>query len=323
MSADPFSDILEFTRAETLVTGGFTAGGRWAIRFPPPDKIKFFAVVKGHCWVRIEGENEPIGVGPGDAGLISVPRSFVLSSDPGVEPVDAMALFRGAATNTAHLGDGEDFSYLGGHVLLDPTSQELLADALPPWIHIRAELPQAVAFGWLLDQLVQERSSILPGSKLASEQLAQLLFIQILRAHLTTSDTLPNGWFRALADPRIAPALRSMHRDPSHAWGLEELARVAAMSRTMFAVHFKKVVGVAPLAYLAAWRMRLAARALREEDVPVAVLAHTLGYTSESAFSNAFKRMTGSSPNRYRSDARQDSSTCPDPSASPEPAQVF
>ncbi len=46
MSVDPFSDILKFTRAESLVTGGFTAGGPWALRFPAPDKIKFFAVVK-------------------------------------------------------------------------------------------------------------------------------------------------------------------------------------------------------------------------------------------------------------------------------------
>jgi AraC-like DNA-binding protein len=216
-----------------------------------------------------------------------------------------MDLFRG--TTFAHHGEGEDFSYLGGHVQLDPTSHELLADALPPWIHIRAELPQAAAFGWLLKQLVQEHASNLPGSKLASEQLAQLLFIQILRVHLATSESLPTGWLRALADPRIAPALRSIHREPSHSWGLEELARTAAMSRTMFAVRFKEVAGVAPLAYLAAWRMRLAMRALREEEVPVAMLARSLGYTSESAFSNAFKRMIGTSPKQYRSAARSTS----------------
>jgi len=79
-------------------------------------------------------------------------------------------------------------------------------------------------FQWLLEQLVRERSSNLPGASLASDQLAQLLFIQIVRAHLGTSSTLPLGWLRALADARIAPALRSMHSNPGHAWGLEELA---------------------------------------------------------------------------------------------------
>jgi len=49
MTADPFSDILKLSNAETFVSGGFTAGGLWAIRFPAPDKIKFFALVKGKC----------------------------------------------------------------------------------------------------------------------------------------------------------------------------------------------------------------------------------------------------------------------------------
>lgn len=322
MSADPFSDILKFTHAETLVTGTFTAGGHWAVRFPPPEKIKFFAVVKGRCWVRIDGENAPIEVGPGDVGLMTARRSFILSSDLETAPVEAMGVFSGARTKTAHLGDGEDFNYLGGHVLLDPACQELLADALPPWIHVRAELPQAVAFGWLLDQLVRERSSDQPGSALASEQLAQLLFIQILRAHLATPATLPIGWLRALADKRIAPALRSIHRDPSHPWSLEELARAAAMSRTTFAVRFKEVAGMPPLTYLTAWRMRLAERALREDDVPVTDLAYSLGYTSESAFSNAFKRMRGTSPNRYRSVARSGKARISRASTLPEPAQI-
>jgi AraC-like DNA-binding protein len=204
----------------------------------------------------------------------------------------------------AHLGEGEDFSYLGGHVLLDPTSRELLADALPPWIHVPATSPQATAFQWLLEQLVRERSSNLPGAILASDQLAQLLFIQILRAHVGTSSNLPVGWLRALADARIAPALRSMHSKPGHAWGLEELAKETAMSRTTFAVRFKEAAGVSPLDYLTTWRMRLAKRALREDDIAVSELARSLGYTSESAFSNAFKRRIGSAPGRYRSTVR-------------------
>jgi AraC-like DNA-binding protein len=50
--------------------------------------------------------------------------------------------------------------------------------------------------------------------------------------------------------------------------------------------------------------MRLAERALREETTAVAVIGQSLGYTSESAFSNAFKRVTGVSPRACRSAAR-------------------
>lgn len=303
MSGDPFSDILKFTNAESLATGGFSAGGAWAIRFPAPDKIKFFAVVKGTCWVSIDGNDEPFCFGSGDVGLLTAKRSFVLASDPSVVPVDAMALFSGAGRSTVTLGNGDDFAQIGGHVLLDPASGSLLSGVLPPWIHVPATSPQAAKFRWLLEQLVEERAADLPGAQLVSAQLSQLLFIQILRAHLQTSSPM-TGWLRALGNPRIAPALRLMHGDPARSWHLDELASACAMSRTTFASHFRASAGVAPLAYLAEWRMRLAQRRLREENAPVAVVAQSLGYSSESAFSHAFKRMTGHSPKAYRQVAR-------------------
>jgi AraC-like DNA-binding protein len=188
-------------------------------------------------------------------------------------------------------------------VLLDPISGRLLADVLPPWIHVRAASAQATAFRWLLEQLMDERAGDLPGAQLVSAQLSQLLFIHILRAHLQTSQAMPSGWLRAMGDPRIAPALRLMHGDPARSWHLEELARACAMSRTTFAFHFKAIAGIAPLTYLTEWRMRLAERAFREQEISVAAVAQSLGYTSESAFSNAFKRATGRSPRAYRKNA--------------------
>ncbi|RAZ79801.1 AraC family transcriptional regulator [Mesorhizobium atlanticum] len=300
MTVDPFSDVLTLTNAEAVVTGGFTAGGPWAISFPGRDKIKFFAVVKGSCWVTLEGEPEPFRFETGDVGLLAARRGFVLASDPGVPPVDAMSLFTGAGRTLVTLGDGSEFAHIGGHVLLDPARGGLLADLLPPWIHTRAASPQAAIFRWLLDRLIEERDAAQPGAELASAQLTQLLFIEILRSHLDRASLMPAGWLKALAEPRIAPALRLMHGDPARAWHLEELAKACAMSRTSFAVHFRTIAGVAPLTYLTEWRMRLAERALREERTPVAVVARTLGYTSESAFSNAFKRVNGKSPMAYR-----------------------
>jgi AraC-like DNA-binding protein len=300
MTADPFSDILKLARAETLVTGDFTAGGPWAIRFPVPKSIKFFAVIKGHCWVILDGE-PPIRFGTGDVGLLSARRAFVLASEPIVSPVEAMAIFSGAGKTTAQIGDGSEFAHIGGHVLLDPASGRLLADVLPPWIHVQAALPEAGIFRWLLDRLDEERASSLPGAELASAQLAQLLFIQILRAHLAGSNLVRANWLRALGDPRIAPAIRLMHGDPARDWHLEDLSEACAMSRTTFAERFRMVAGVSPLAYLSNWRMRLAEQALRAQaDRPIALIARSVGYTSESAFSNAFKRATGVSPKTYR-----------------------
>ncbi len=300
MTNEPFSDILKLTRAETLVTGGFTAGGPWAIRFPIPKTIKFFAVLKGSCWVTLDGQ-EAIHFSAGDVGLLSAPLAFELSSDPSLPPVDAMSLFSGAGKTDVQIGDGSDFAHIGGHVLLDPTSGRVLAEVLPPWIHVQADRPEAATFRWLLDRLAKERPNHLPGAELAVAQLAQLLFIEILRAHLSQNGVEQIGWLRALADPGIAPAIRLMHADPARSWHLEDLSAACAMSRTTFAERFRTVAGVAPLAYLTNWRMRLAERALREEArQPVASIATTVGYASESSFSNAFKRVTGASPREFR-----------------------
>ncbi len=309
MAVDPFSDILKLVNAQSVVSGGFTAGGSWAISFQPPGKIKFFGVVKGNCWLCVDGEETPVRVEAGDMFLLSAQRSFVLADDLAAVPVDAKTVFTPNAGTIAKLGEGDDCFLIGGHVLLDSARGGLLADILPPLIHVRAASPQAMVLQWLLDQLVRERVAELPGASFASAQLAQLMFVQILRAHLETSGPLAAGLLRAISDPLIAPALRLMHSDPGHSWQLEELAKAAAMSRTTFAVHFKLAAGVAPLTYLTEWRMRLAERALREEDTPVSVLARSLGYMSESAFSNAFKRVIGIAPKRYRSTAKAYGST--------------
>lgn len=300
MRVDPFSDILKLAKAESLVTGGFTAGGRWAIRFPAPKTIKFFAVVKGNCWVTLDGE-APIHFETGDVGLLSAPRAFVLASDPDAPALDAMDLFSGAGRTEAQLGDGGDFAHIGGHVLLDPGNGPLLGSMLPPWIHVRGKQTQAATFRWLLDRLNDERRSALPGAGLAAGQLAQLLFIEVMRAHIGSPHADRAGLLRALADPRLIPAIRLIHGDPTRPWQLTDLAEACAMSRTTFAERFRTVAGVTPLSYLTQWRMRLAEQALREtRDRPVGLIAQAVGYTSESAFSNAFKRVTGTSPRAYR-----------------------
>jgi AraC-like DNA-binding protein len=307
MTVDPFSDILKLANAQSVVSGGFTAGGAWAIRFPAFDKLKFSAMIRGNCWLLVDGNdgrNEPVRVEAGDVFLLSAHCSFVLASDLSAAPIEAASVFSPHISEVVNLGGGDEYLQIGGFVRLDAASGALLADVLPPLIHVRAGSPHAPVLRWLLDQLVHERAAELPGANLASAQLAQLIFIQILRAHLDASGDLPVGWMRALGDQRIAPALRLMHSDPARSWQLEELSRAAAMSRTTFVVRFKTAAGVPPLTYLLNWRMRLAERALRAENVPVSALALSLGYTSESAFSNAFKRTVGMAPKRYRDAAR-------------------
>ncbi|MER5936080.1 AraC family transcriptional regulator [Streptomyces sp. NPDC001928] len=306
MTADPLSEALAVADARSVFSGGFTAGGTWAIRLRGRDKLKVVAVVRGSCLLVREEGGEPLKLSEGDVVVSDGRRPYVLCSELGVEPLDSADVTVDPVTRTARLGDGtdEDVVCVSGHIDLSRDSGELLRRALPELIHVRSDAAEASALRWLIGQLAEEVKTRRAGVEFASDHLAQLMFVQVLRICLVESEGLPPGWLRALADERLAPALRLMHGDPSHPWQLEELARAAAMSRTTFAVRFKEAAGVPPLTYLLNWRMSLAARALRQDTAPVAALARSVGYTSESAFSNAFKRAVGVAPRRYREAAR-------------------
>lgn len=91
-----------------------------------------------------------------------------------------------------------------------------------------------------------------------------------------------------------------LHAETGRPWQLKQLAQSVGMSRSVIAARFKSVVGTPPLNYLAAWRMRLAAQALERGAEPVSAIAEALGYTSVSAFSNAFKRTNGMAPKHFQ-----------------------
>lgn len=299
---DPFSDLLRLVAARPALAGGFEAGGDWGIRFPAPDKLKFFAVLQGGCWLMV-GEDAPLWMAAGDVVLLTAPRPFTMAARPDAPAIPARQLFGGGRDQMARLGDGADCMQLGGHVALDPESGALLTAMLPPMVHVRAGAREAGPLAWLLGQLVAERAAAQPGTALITRQITEMMFVQILRAYLAGPEAPPPGLLRAIADPRLAPALRLIHAEPGRDWHLPDLARACAMSRTAFATHFRTVAGMPPLTYLTRWRIRLAQRALRTAGGPLAPLAQSLGYASESAFSNAFKRETGLSPAHYRAGA--------------------
>jgi AraC-like DNA-binding protein len=108
----------------------------------------------------------------------------------------------------------------------------------------------------------------------------------------------------ALGDPAITAALRTIHQEPARQLTVEALGTKAGLSRAAFSRRFTSLVGKAPLGYLTWWRMTLAVQLLRDSDKPVQTVAQRAGYTSEFAFTKAFKREHGVAPGRYRRRSR-------------------
>ena len=185
----------------------------------------------------------------------------------------------------------------------DPQASHLLA-SLPAVIILRgARGPALEGLEVARRMLLLEMQSPSQGSAVMVARILDLLFIQILRAWAAGTDAEPN-WLAGALDPQIGLALSAIHRDPGHDWTVEELARACSLSRSAFAARFVARVGKPPATYLAHVRLDAATDLLRDTSLPVTLIAENVGYTSEAAFSRAFKHRYGTPPARWRRDIR-------------------
>jgi AraC-like DNA-binding protein len=296
---DPLSDVLSLLKPRSYVSRGFDVGGEWSVQFPRHEGIKCYAIVFGQCWLGIDGLAEPVRLEAGDCFLLPRGRPFRMASDLALPPVDAVAQLSSAVQDgaIATFNGGGDCCVIGGHFAFTGSAAILLA-SLPPIIHIRKDADKA-ALRWSLDRMMQELREPQPGGALVAQHLAYMMLIQALRLHLAEGPRGGVGWLFALADKQIGAAITAMHADPAHRWTLRALASRAGMSRSTFAEKFKERVGASPMEYLTRWRMLLAGDRLATSADPIAAIAASLGYESESAFSTAFKRVMASSPRQY------------------------
>lgn len=297
---DPLSDVLSLLKPRAYKAGGFDAGGDVAVQFPRHDGIKCYAVVSGQCWLAVDGVPDPVRLTAGDCFLLPRGRPFRLASDLTLPPIDYLALLAvgGGNGEVAEWNGGGDCFMVGGHFALADDRAGILLGVLPPIVHLRKEADRA-ALRWSVERMMQELREPRPGGFLIVQHLAQMMLVQALRAHLAEGPKGGVGWLFALADRQMGAAINAMHADPAHRWTLQELAEQAGMSRSSFALKFKATVGASPMDYLTRWRMLLAGDRLASSSEPVAVIALSLGYESESAFSTAFKRVMGCSPRQY------------------------
>jgi len=293
---DPLSDVLSLLKPRSYMSGGFEVGATVSVRFGRHAGIKCYAVVRGECWLVVEGAGAPLRLSSGDCFLLPQGRPFTLTSDLALTPVDFQELLRRAGGRPPPM-TGSGCFIVGGHFALAGDHPGILLGMLPPIVHIRDEADKAT-LRWCVERMAQELREPQPGGSLIAQHLAQMLLVQALRAHLAEGAG-GVGWLFALADRQMSAAITAMHEDPAQRWTLQALAARAGMSRSTFALRFKETVGEPPMEYLTRWRMLLAGDRLANSGEPVSVIALTLGYESESAFSTAFKRVMGCSPRQY------------------------
>ncbi|NED96781.1 AraC family transcriptional regulator [Phytoactinopolyspora alkaliphila] len=308
---DVLSDVIAVMRTGQPRSARVTWHAPWAQRFASvPGSAGFQVILQGPCWL-LSSDAEPVPLAAGDVVLMPHGRGHTLADSPSTavtapacDPTSPEFLEHRTGTGTVGepgTGAAVTVTVCGAYQLDHARAHPLLSD-LPDLVHLPAHLGRHPELRATVDLLATELERPGLGTDAIVPALLETLLLYMLRTWFDAqpADGAATGWAAALKDPAVTAALQTMHREPARPWTVATLAAHAGLSRAPFARRFTAVVGQPPLSYLTWWRMTTAARLLQESDAPLNAIAGRVGYTSEFAFANAFKRQYGAPPGRYR-----------------------
>ena len=295
MTSDPLSEVVRLLRPSAVFANVISGKGNWAVRYSRYGLPSFCIVLKGNALLEVDG-HPPITISAGDFVLLPTTPGFTLSSllpGPSVQLDPNVVATRRGELRYGKRGGTPDMRSLGGSFQLDCANPGLLVSLLPEVVHVQG----SARLSQLVQMVGEESSGREPGGEFMLSRLAELLLVQAMRS--TTAGSAPPGLLRGLGDERLARALTRMHAHVDRPWTVDQLARIAALSRSTFFERFTRVVGMPPMEYLLTWRMEIARQLLRGHDLSILEVSERVGYGSPSAFSVAFSRQVGQSPGRY------------------------
>jgi len=316
ITGDPLSDVLSSVR----LTGGIFLEARftapWSISGKltheavsgflrnPGQLICYHVVTRGQLLVALEGE-APVLVRAGEVVILPRNDFHTMASDGYCEPVEIGSLLQaspnGGLTRIEHGGGGEEADVICGFLGSEDAFNPLIA-SLPRVLTL--DIRNGMSRDWIETSVRYAANDLVAGRAAGSSvmsRLAELLLIEAVRHYSQAIAAEDEGWLKGLSDPQIGRALTLIHSNIAADWSTDKLAEAVAMSRSSFVDRFSALVGMPPIRYLTAWRLRSAKMQLRETRMSVAQLAWSVGYKSEEAFSRAFKREYGLPPVQWKS----------------------
>ena len=304
-ASDVLGEMLESLHLRSTVYGPLSCRPPWGICNSSGD-IQFYMVIQGSCLLECDHSKLPIDLGEGDLILVTQKRKHRLCDAlrSTAIPID-QAVHLSIHSNGSN-SVGECTTLFSGSFSFEPSFLCPLLTFLPPLIHIQRKKTGPVS--WLKDILeimARESTSRCSGSQAIVNHLSHAVLVYAVRTHLGTIAGYLNGTFSALFDQEIGHALRIIHQHPGKSWTVASLAEEVGMSRSVFAARFRSSVGQPPLHYLIEYRMKQACNLLRNSQKGIKEIAARVGYASEAAFSNAFKRWVGTAPGSYRLTCRR------------------
>lgn len=308
---DLLSDVMAVSGAQATVGTRLEAGGRWGLWLDDFPGAAMHLVLAGTASFCPSG-GRPTALAAGDVVLLPAGEDHGLSDAPATTsgPCDVAAAARAREAGEAvRLGVGPVRTrIITLHFRHASAIESQLQSGLPRVVRCGSTAGERLddSIRLLADELADPRAA----SGAVLDRMVDVILIQLLRARRPgNGDDAAGDGPATTSDPIVHRALALFHEDPSAPWSTTSLAAAVPVSRATLSRHFFDVLGQTPGAYMATWRMELAAGRLRGTDESVEAVAAAVGYASASAFNRAFSRARTQTPGRYRSSAR--SSTAP------------
>ena len=269
--------------------------------FPVFTKITVHFVLRGHGQVQVGGA-EPLTFAPSSV-MIVPPRQphWVGDADPS-------SVTSAAAEQCALIGDGlVEFTAGDGKadtLLLCGAMSAPSQTALPLLDLPFAPGVNGVGTSGVPNYIFEAMRQEVMRAGLGAQAMCQALMKQALVALVRERWSQPDSaWLaaRATHHPRLAPAIVAIIENPAAPHSVSSLAGLAGMSRASFSDHFSRALDQGPMDFVQKARLRVAARLLEVSDLPIKVVAASVGYAGSRSFSRAFAETYGVGPVRYRS----------------------
>lgn len=315
---DALSDVLRVSH----LTGGvflhanFSAPWCLAARIPPEHcgpylgptshLITYHYVIEGELQLRMESEGSKLLVlGAGEAVMMPRNEDHLMGSDLSLPPDFGDDIVQppkdGGLYTINHGGGGPRTLMICGYLGCDCADDNPILSALPSAFTLKVE--DSGASEWIRSTFhfaANEVAACRPGSEITLAKLSELLFVEAVRRYTESLPEEQTGWLAGLRGPYVARALALLHGDVARPWTVDELGREIGLARSALTDRFTRLIGVAPMRYLANWRMQVAAQKLRDTSARLTQVADMVGYDSEAAFSRAFKKRFGKAPATWR-----------------------
>lgn len=273
-------------------------------------RASFHLVLQGECWLHLRAtDTRPARsqrLVAGDAVFLLHDIAHCLSPDAAAPDDRQFGTRAGTMTSLEADASAGSVGLACGFFEFRSDLGDAIHGLLPDHILASHDDPRLAGARVVFDLIREEARRTPDAPSPLVDRLTDVLFFYALRTVASADDFAPGLW-SVMRRAEFAPLVNAIVAEPGQAWTTTSMADFCHMSRARFCKQFADACGQPPAQFLALLRMKVAAEMLRHGASTWNAAEH-VGYRSESAFAQAFKRVTGLQPGACRRERRHDAS---------------